>query len=221
MNVRIKSNFTIFSNIFYNDHLQANRYEISVEFLTKSENPDHYNIAIDRAVYFIQAVCDNAIFVDENTIFVYPEIDNMGCDVVVLPEEPSDQIIGLMLYCKLNAIMEGVIQVTDVAIKSHVGGEYEYLHNENELIGPFEEEGWWHESVASIRDSEQLTEEQQEVYFETLPKWEILGLDWDKSYLDSDIKDTEQPKTNRKQSTNKNGEVVFVDFGKNPDKSDK
>lgn len=220
MNVRIKSNFTIFSNTFHNDHLQANRYDITIEFLTQSQNPDHYNVAIDRGVYFIQAVCDNAIFVDEHAIFAYPEIDNMGCDVIVLPEEPSDQIVGLMLYCKLNAIMEGVIQVTDVAIKSHVGGEYEYLHNENELVGPFEESGWWHESAASIRDPEHLTEENRDIYIDTLPKWDKLGLDWERSYLEDNATSSEKTRTAKTPNKNDDGEVVFVDFGKNPEDSD-
>jgi hypothetical protein len=31
----------------------------------------------------------------------------MGINVTTLPEEPVDQIIGMMLYYKLNAIMEG------------------------------------------------------------------------------------------------------------------
>lgn len=220
MNVRIKSNFIIFASVFHNDQLQANRYEIKVEFLTKSENPDHYNIAIDRAVYFIQAVCDNAIFVDEHSIQAYPEIDNMGCDVIVLPEEPSDQIIGLMLFCKINAIMEGVIQVTDVSVKSHVGGEYEYLHNENELLGPFEESGWWNESSSSIRNPEMMDENQREIYFETLPKWDVLGLDWENTY-DNEPDTSKDTKSNKHRSSTKDGEVVFVDFGKDTDKPKK
>jgi len=220
MNVRINSDFTIFANTFHNDRLQANRYKITVAFCTKSQDPDEYTVAIDRAVYFIQGMCDNAIFVDEYGIESYPELDNMGNDVIVLPEEASDQIIGLMLFCKLNAIMEDKIQVTDVAIKSHVGGEYEYLHNEMEMIGPFEEKGWWHESIPSIRDPEQLSDEKREVYLDTLPDWSVLGLDWDQFNLSKETEDTTDKKPKQKASTDKNGDVVFVDFGNKPEKSD-
>ena len=217
MNVRINSDFTIFANTFFNDYLQANQYKITVGFITQSQNPDHYTVAMDRAVYFIQSICDNAIFVDEPGIEAYPELDNMGADVVVLPEEPSDQIIGLMLFCKLNAIMEGKISVTDVAVKSHVGGNYEYLHNEQEEIGPFEEQGWWHESTASIRDSSGLSGEKLEVYLESLPEWSTLGLEWDQFVPESNKKETGKSKASK--STNDDGEVVFVDFRNSSNKS--
>lgn len=218
MNVRINSEFTIFANTFLNDYLQANRYEITIGFITQSENPDYYNVAIERAIYFIQSVCDNAIFVDETGIEAYPELDNMGADVIVLPEEPSDQIIGLMLFCKLNAITDGKIVITDVAIKSHVGGNYEYLHNEQELLGPFEEHGWWYEPTASIRNSSELSGEKLEVYLESLPEWKTLGLEWDQFVLDeSDTENKDKNKnTKTKSKTNSDdGEVVFVDFGSN------
>jgi len=217
MNVRINSDFTIFANTFLHHQLQANRYDITVAFVTNSEKPDHYTVAMDRAVYFIQSVCDNAIFVDEPGIEAYPELDNMGCDVIVLPEEPSDQIIGLMLFCKLNAIMEGKIQVIDVSVKSHVGGNYEYLHNEQELIGPFEEQGWWHESTGSIRDVSTMSDEKLEIYLETLPQWDVLGLEWDQ--FNPDEAASEKPKSSsREKTTSEDGEVVFVDFGNNSNK---
>jgi hypothetical protein len=173
---------------------------------------------MDRAVYFIQSVCDNAIFVDESGIEAYPELDNMGCDVIVLPEEPSDQIIGLMLFCKLNAIMEGKIQVTDVSVKSHVGGNYEYLHNEQELIGPFEEQGWWHKSTGSIRDVSTMSDEKLEIYLETLPQWDVLGLEWERFNHDEAASEKPKPST-REKTTSEDGEVVFVDFGNNSNKS--
>jgi len=191
-----------------------------VAFVTKSQEPDQYAVAMDRAVYFMQALCDNAIFVDEYGISAYPELDNMGNDVIVLPEEPSDQIIGLMLFCKLNAIMEDNIQVTDVSVQSPIGGEYEYLHNEEELIGPFEEQGWWHDSSLSIRDPEQLSGEKREVYLETLPDWSDLGLDWGQFAPDGTDRNRNNKKTSATHKTHKSDGVVFVDFGNNPETPD-
>lgn len=221
MNARLNSEFNILANIFHNDHLQANHYKIKISFTTNSEDPNIFTVAMDRAVYFTQAVCDNAIFVNELDIFAYPELDNMGNDVIVLPDEPSDQIIGLMLFCKLNAIMQDQIRVTDVSIKSHIGGDYEYLHNEQEMLGPFEDPGWWHEDSASIRDPDALPEDQRHVYLETLPDWDLLGLGWDRT-LDRDPGTENISKNNPddKSSTKKDGEVVFVDFGNNPTNSE-
>jgi hypothetical protein len=67
----------------------------------------------------------------------------IGANVVTLPDEPVDQIVGLMLYCKLNAIMEGVMTVTALDICSSLGDDVWYEHTEEDAVGPFFDAGWW------------------------------------------------------------------------------
>ena len=219
MNVRFRSSYTIFANTFLQKYLQANRYQIVVDFLIHSEDADEYNIAVDRASYFMHALCSNAIFVKEDDIEKFPELDNMGCDVIVLPEEPNDQIIGLMVFCKLNAIMEGRVSVTDVSIKSHVGLDYEYLHNEEEFIGPFEDSGWWNDSDVGIRNTEDMSDENREIYLESLPEWSTIGLDWGGDIPSPELRNVHGPgksaKKSKKETDTNSGNVVFVDFDKN------
>ena len=96
-----------------------------------------------------------------DTVFVAPADNDtvemlamMGMNVTTLPDEPVDQIVGIMLYCKLNAIMEEQMLVTKLDIQSYLGDSVWYQHDEDDAIGPFGEDGWWHKPTCQHADIE-------------------------------------------------------------------
>jgi hypothetical protein len=53
-----------------------------------------------------------------------------------------------MLYCKLNAIMEGRMTVDSLNIASQLGDQVWYLHDAEDSLGMFGVDGWWHSPSA-------------------------------------------------------------------------
>jgi hypothetical protein len=95
-----------------------------------------------------------------NTVFFGPSDHDkaemfqvLGTNVTTLPDSPVDQIVGMMLYCKLNAIMEDRMIITSLDISSTLGDSVWYSHDDEDNLGPFAhwpvaEEAWWyHPSV--------------------------------------------------------------------------
>ena len=61
---------------------------------------------MERLKAFVYGELANAVFVGPADAEKADMLNILGVNAVLLPDEPVDQIIGIMLYCKLNAIME-------------------------------------------------------------------------------------------------------------------
>jgi hypothetical protein len=126
----------------------------------------------------------------------------MGVNVTTLPEEPVDQIVGMMLYYKLNAIMEGRMEIVQLDISSRLGDGVWYMHDEDDLSGPFAHEGWWHQSGVQ-HDSLETADTMINVVKVAPNAWIEYGLMWP---------ETETTQTNQTANT-----VVFANFSKHED----
>jgi hypothetical protein len=123
--------------------------------------------------------------------------------VCTLPEEPYDQIIGIMLMVKCNAIAEGRLVITDISISSRMSDGVSCSHSLDENIGPFFEKGWWDES--SIKMNNGISGKGKKVVRLSKPK-----LDWNDIYMDWGTKEPELDEYNA-------SEVVFIEFGTKQD----
>ena len=145
MNVKLQYELDFMAGIYYDDRLQLNQYSVSLQLLTQSINALVTNVAMERLKAFVYSELCDTVFVGPNNQAQAEMFAMMGMNVTTLPEEPVDQIIGLMLYCKLNAIMEDQMLVTKLDIQSYLGDSVWYQHDEDDVIGPFRNNGWWHE----------------------------------------------------------------------------
>ena len=107
MNVRLQYDLDFLAGIYYDERLQLNSYSISMSLLTKTTDALNTNIAMDRLKMFMHGELANTVFVNQALRERAEMLQIMGVNVTTLPEEPVDQIVGMMLYYKLNAIMEG------------------------------------------------------------------------------------------------------------------
>lgn len=144
MNVRLQYNLEFAGCIHMEHMLQVNQYQINLGLETQSTDRQAINVAMDRLKCFIKSELADAVFINQAHSDLAEVLQMVGANVVTLPEEPVDQIVGLMLFCKLNAIMEGVMVVTTLDICSTLGDEVWYEHTEEDAIGPLADEGWWH-----------------------------------------------------------------------------
>jgi len=174
MNVRIAQLLSFSAGTWYDDHLEMNQFNIKLWMITQSSNPEEQNIAFRRAKHFIYSQLDSTIFVDSNDP-KSAEFAQLGLNVTTMPDEPADQLIGIMLFHKLNAIMEGRIDLIEVEISA--GDAVIYLHSENETSEGLLRPDWW--SAADLTHNDvALPDSEKVLSIATSTAWRDLDLAW-------------------------------------------
>ena len=145
MNVHLKQNFILPAAVYDENQLTVTIYNINIKMVTVASDINDLNTASKRIDWFVCTALADAVFVNQthserNTILAL-----LGLNVVTLPDTPVDQLVGIMLSCKLNAITEGRLEVVETAISSDHSNGLWFGHSIDQSIGPFEASGWWHE----------------------------------------------------------------------------
>jgi hypothetical protein len=163
---------------------------------TNSENSVDQGISFERIKYFIYSQIDNTIFINSNQKAQCTLFSKAGLDITTMPNDPVDQLIGIMLYYKLNAITEDRMIIMETEISSSYGANMTYLHSDFENTSGFKQPDWWtspdltHSGFVLANKSEKV------LSIPTSTDWRELDLAW------SD-----------EQSSNSPGNVVvFADF---------
>jgi hypothetical protein len=200
MNVRIAQLLNFNAGTWYDDSLEMTEYTIKLWMITQTYNALEQNIAIGRAKHFVFEHIENSIFVNSAERSKCMEFIHAGLNVTSMPGEPADQLIGIMLFHKLNAIMEDRIKIMEIEISCGTG--VIYLHSENETSEDLVIPEWWNNSDLTHRDLD-LTESDKIVAIPQNNAWRDLGLAW-----------PDQP-----DESNTGNVVVFADF-KQPNESE-
>ena len=199
MNVRLQYDLDFLAGIYYDECLQINSYSVSMSLLTKTADAVNTNTAMNRLKAFMHGELANTVFINQGARERAEMLNIMGINVTTLPEEPVDQIIGMMLYYKLNAIMEGRMTVTRLDLMSVLGDSVWYQHDEEDSPGPFRAEGWWHEPTVQHNTIE--ADALAENVLKVVPNaWVEYGLTWPEDTVESTA-----------------NTVVFANFTKNED----
>jgi hypothetical protein len=177
MNVRLQYDLEFLAGIYYDDRLQLNSYNASMNLITKTKDPADTNIAMERVKAFVYDTLESTVFVNQSNMERAEFLQMTGVNVTTLPEEPVDQIVGMMLYYKLNAIMEGRMIITGLDISSSLGDGVWYQHDEEDSSGPFSTKGWWHDA-STQHDTIELEEAVDNVVKVISTGWHEMGLDW-------------------------------------------
>jgi hypothetical protein len=120
-----------------------------------------------------------------------------------LPDEPVDQLIGIMLYCKLNAICEDRMVIGEVEVSSELGGGVTYMHSDEEPIGPYDQKGWWHDANL-MHYNNKISETENIMSLGAVSSWRELELQW--------------PEDDVPVSEDTGNTIVFVNFNKDETK---
>jgi hypothetical protein len=143
---------------------------------------------------------DSVIFINEAEEETCQQLAAAGLKIATLPAEPVDQIIGMMLYSKLGAIMEDRIIINEVEISSSMGEGITYLHAADESLGPLAEPGWWHDADL-VHCNNSLVDDTKVVAMHRASAWRDLTLAWPDVEQNNDTGNT----------------IVFADFKKSDD----
>lgn len=179
MNVRLKKSFGWYSGVVYEDQFLVNHYSVEFNMLTVSPNNQQQNLAYERMKYWIYQILDDSILINQD----HPRIGQYratGARVIALPDEPVDQIMGIMLYLKLNAVMENRMVVTDTELWSKAGDGMSYIHSHGEGLGEaLGVDGWWTDARPVWYDARPQNSDTNIVNLDRVPEWKDRGLEWD------------------------------------------
>jgi hypothetical protein len=179
MNVKISINPAFNAGIHWNDEYLINEYALWITMLTNTSDIIEQNIAMERLKYMLHQTFTNAVFINSEDQKQCKSYTNAGLKVVDLPEDPVDQIIGIMLYSKLNAVMQDRINITELMLSSSLGDRVWYTHDHSENLGPFENAGYWKESAPTHCASKYLIRrEDRVVKIKNHDAWSVLNLSW-------------------------------------------
>jgi len=195
MNVRLRHNLSFQAGVYYGDEMRMNQYALTLHMLTNSSNAVDHNVAFERIKYFVYNCLDSTIFINSEHQNQCNKFLASGLSITTLPGEPVDQLIGLMLYYKLNAIMESRIIVEQTEVSSMLGENMIYLHSEDEITDIGIIPDWW-TSPDTIHSTYMMSDADKIVSMHTNNQWREIDLVW--------------PETKNSEETG--NIVVFADF---------
>ena len=202
MNVRLQYDLEFLAGVYYEDQLRINSYSLSLDLLTQTADPANSNVALERVKCFVYRELSDTVFFGPEDHEKAEMFAVMGSNVTTLPDQPIDQIVGMMLYCKLNAIMEDRMSVTALQISSLMGDSVRYCIDEDDNFGPFVEseiQTWWHNANTQHNDIE--LEPVADNVVKVVPNaWHEYGLKWPEDCVESEAT------------------VIYPNFGRNETK---
>jgi len=156
MNVRLRYDLPFTAGIYHNDSFYMNNYNLRVLMATVSADPNDQTTAFERLKYFVYACMESTVFIDAIETEQCKRYVQAGLNITTMPGAPVDQLIGIMLYHKLNAVMENRMIVFETELSSAVGEYMVYLHSEEENTVGYVQPEWWdtadltHSEIASV-----------------------------------------------------------------------
>lgn len=173
------------AGIYYADHLRMNNYHLTLWMTTTTKNPEDQNTAFERIKYFVYTQLDSTVFINANQQEQCQRLVDAGVNITTMPADPVDQIIGIMLYFKLNAITEGRMDIVETELSSSLGENITYLHSDFEDSLGFEQPAWW--TTADLVHSDLLpTDGDKIVSLSQNTPWRDIELTWSETNPEGD-----------------------------------
>ena len=198
MNVRLTKTWQWQSGTVQYDTFFINSYSARIQMYTTGMDATEHATAYERMDHWFSEVMQDSVMisVDYAKLKHYAQT---GQRLLVFPEDPVDQLVGIMLCLKLNAITEGRLIITDVDLGSINGADMVYRHNHSEACGPLSSPGWWTDPRPNWASASSRGAPGKVVSLSRTPEWNTLELDWTSSH------------------DNKQSAVVFADFDRDED----
>jgi hypothetical protein len=165
------------AGVYYSGELRMNHYTLTLHMTTNSTDPVGHNVAFERIKYFVYHQLDSTIFINSAEQEKCQQFANTGLSITTMPGDPVDQLVGLMLYFKLNAIMEDRIIVDETEISSILGESMIYLHSENEHTEIASSPDWWN-SPDPVHSDYLSIEADKIVAMHSSTAWREIDLIW-------------------------------------------
>jgi len=197
MNARISTDLHFIAGVYYNGTMQMNSYMLKLWMITASTEPESHNIAFERIKYFLSFQIENSIFINKSHQTQCEKFTQAGLKIITIPVEPVDQVVGILLHHKLNAIMEGRMIVVETELSSMLGDNMTYLHSDAENVDIVDKSSWWM-LPDLIQPNDELLSTDKVLTLNQSKSWRDLDLAWGSDTVDEESGNT----------------IVFADFNR-------
>jgi hypothetical protein len=178
---RIHKNFTFLAAIHFEDRFMVNLYEMDAKMDIYTEDQREQNIAVERVTYLLGSVVEDCLFISIDEKDAINKYNNAGMKVCTLPEDPFDQMVGLALLNKCNAIMEGKIVMTDIVFGSKLSNLIKFELNHEVAKLEFDGKHWYNEPTLVMADKFSKKDKIVNLFDHKCDTWEDLGLTWEET----------------------------------------
>ena len=118
---------TRFTNtICLKDKLWPNDYRIAINFVPLVSDAKKQNLIFEKYKYCFHRVFQNSVFI-KHDLKAYNTLRSFSNFVIDFVVEPFDQIAGVQIFSKLNAIGDGLLKVEAMQIESWQGENLQYV----------------------------------------------------------------------------------------------
>lgn len=179
MTTRVKREFNFVAGIWLEGEYQIGMYSFTLFIEILTDDPYEQSVALERMKYFIDEVVTNSVFIEYTDTKAIDTFTGLGMRVGLLPLEPYDQSISIALLLKLNAITEGKFNITNMAFKSQLSDDVEYLIDiEDEVEAYATKNNWWNDSGSNMSINKKANKKDKIVKLHKDNEWTELDLGW-------------------------------------------
>ena len=179
MNVKISYDTKFLAGICWDDNLLMNQYQISIDMLVNTADPVDQNVALLRIRHLLEEQLQNSYFVKKTDQDTIERLQLTGIKFSELPEQPIDQIIGIILSAKFSAVTENRLLIKAVKISSLLGDNVTYIHDDDTeaFAGPTL---WWNHAGSHVSDIVSTGSDNRDDLhvLRNTKRWKELGLHW-------------------------------------------
>lgn len=176
MNVRIEKNFVFQAAIHFEGVFMVNTYDMTLLMTVLTEDQLEQNIAIERINFYLIENLEHCIFVNSKEKKAIDKYRKAGMRVIELPEEPFDQIIGIILMLKFDAIMEGRVSVDEIVFGSKLTSNIKFHTLFEEAEALYAGNNWWNTNACAM-----VNKKDKVVKLFDTHDWKDVGLTWQAS----------------------------------------
>jgi hypothetical protein len=166
------------AGIWFQHTLQMNNYQIELIMTTNTSDANDQIVCMNRINHFIYDELGSTVFIDENDTEQIQLLAAAGVKLTTLPETPIDQVIGWVVFLKLNAILEDRMIISDIKIQSDLGDNIKYMHSIGESLGPVESTGWWTDPSPKHSSVKPGSNKKRIVKLNNGVSWKKLDMNW-------------------------------------------
>lgn len=171
----IIKDFTFLSCVHFDKRFMTNLYEMSASMSVETDNIHEQNVAIERMNYYLTHYLDDSVFVCDTETTAIDNYKNAGIKPCIIPEEPYDQVVGLILLNKCNAIMENRIIIEDMVFGSKLSNLVRFKIDIETAVNEYSGKFWYNDHNLS---SEKKKTKTKIVSLFGNNTWEELNLTW-------------------------------------------
>lgn len=164
--------------VHFNGKFMVNFYEMFASMTINTLDAPDQNIAVERITHFLGTVIEDCIFVCEKEKDAIEKYTKAGMTVCTIPEDPYDQIVGLILINKCNAIMENRIVMTDVTFGSKLSNLIKFELSNETAEAEFGGDHWWNIPTTCVQNKKTKKDKIVNLFDHKCDDWVELELTW-------------------------------------------